>query len=365
MDEHLPPDWLAAALSLTPSLRECHPDWVADRFSGEELKASQADAQLIIDALKSHRSFVADAALTRLAECDFTFVPRSLFSAHAALYKGREVIVLFEGLIVVMQIALEMSYAIAHLPDDLDEVYPQPDYPTVSALGWAAVLFVRLVHGYAARGEPAPNFASLCSSNLNKELYFGLLGGLWITVLHELGHHALGHVSAKRPVSKAESDDDLFVAELLTRYQRCEIEADRYAYDALTEDGRALHMSWMNTALGAQMLFDSLLTTRTDTHPLSVNRLSRFLNQYTPTPAGVDPKSMTDHLKRHARLFRKTEQEHLRLSAMNTAPLIAGLDRHQVVGMIESLAPTFAAFDVDLMVLFAPVSSWRDRLVPS
>ena len=270
---------------------------------------------------------------------------------------------LFEGLLVVMQTTLEMSYAITNLPDELDSVYPQSDFPTVSALGWLSVLFARLIHGYAARGEPAPNFAALLNGTRNTEIHYGLIGGLWVTILHELGHHACGHVSAKHPVTQADTEDDLLVHEDLTRYQRCEIEADRYAFDALTTIGQVMHMSWINTALGAQMLFDSLLTIRTDTHPLSVNRLSRFLSDYAPTPAGIAPEKMTAHLKQHARIFKTTEEEHKKLESTLTSPLIAGLDRHQVEGLINSLAPTFAHWDIDIRrVLQPPTQSWREYL---
>jgi len=297
-----------------------------------------------------------------LSRCTVAVVPKRVFGAVADAVADQQYIFLFEGLLNLIACQQELSYMLSDLPAVLLDIFPNPDYPTISVLHWTGLLSARLIHGYATRGEPLPDFSGMHVLPRGENVRVGFVSAMWWTLLHELGHHAKGHLVGDMTPIFPTSRADLLVADELRPYQQAELEADAFVLDALVADARRFYLAWMSSAIYPQMMFDSLLTTRKDTHPLSIDRLEAARRRLADD-AYIGDDLVTEHLESTASSYVKTERYQEQLLELSNRHLIADADRPNVEAIVTTLATYYEPYGLNLeSILEDHGRTWRQNL---
>ena len=236
-----------------------------ENWSDDALEPTKLLSQLV------HRNvtkFVAPDARAQLASSDVFVVPIPFCGAFS---EAPSTIVIGSGFLDFLTANLFWG-AMAHLlPASLSEVR-HPKFPNESVRDLIPVLLLALLHLYLEKGDPLPNYRALLAENLDEKVQDSLAGSLTFVLLHELGHLTLGHHGDQSQGIRF-VDLPFQIPEDFSSYKQQEFEADSFARHAMAEDYRAMHMFWMRGALGPNYTMETMLSRRSNSHPISVNRL--------------------------------------------------------------------------------------------
>jgi hypothetical protein len=360
---------IVEGLAATPQrLRDGHEEQLVRQAVSGQLTASTTslETQVLARAVASYRPFIQEEAIEKLFRCQVISVPAPVCNARAMIREGIPTIVIFDGLLDLVAVTMEMSYAAQELPRDLDLVFPHPAFPDISARAWAVQLFVRLIDRFLTDGAPPPDFRRIISSpTIEDSVQHAVVGAAWWLLLHELGHIELGHTRLAIGESRLTISDGLVVHEELSEFQQQEFDADAFVFDCLTDMGKKAFYVWTNMALGAMMMVESLYVSPRGTHPLSVNRLIRAheLSQSVDEMA-VELKAR-EYLVRHgaAHVDIHSSQDFIR-SAGGT-PVFEQWSRDELMTALSGLKGLFLENGVDIEPLFHSASrGWRALFLP-
>lgn len=358
IDRQLVQRAIRRGLAFTPSLSEGDlPNWIDDL----DAVPNPADTEMLWSVIEDFGAFITEEAKEQLAECTIVIVPSRIFGGLADIHEGRQYIFLFEGLLNLIAAQQELSYMLADLPDELAEIFPNPDFPKTSVQHWAAVLSGRLIHGYTTRGEPLPDFSEMLVTPRAKNIHIGFISSVWWLLLHELGHHVKGHLEGDMTPIFPTCTADLLVDDELKPYQQAELEADAFVLDSLIPDARRFYLGWMSSAIYPQLMFDSMLTTRKDTHPLSVDRLEAARQRMQDDPY-IGDDVVPEHLESTAESYINTEKSQHQLNSLqkNNYNPIADAKRQNVEEIIGKIATFYEPYGLDFnSVLLDKGHTWR------
>ncbi len=246
-------------------------DAYVERALAEKLALSTASTETrqLFEHLEAPLTFVSPQRRAALADCDVFVLPFPLCVSYAHELAGRPLIVLSTGLIDLIANAIFASQLQSLLPQALETYYllqARHDMPASDLV--ANALFLQL---HAFRGcAPLPNCQALLSPQLLRQSQDAIDGALLFIVLHELGHHRLGHLDSDRirPLRYR-----LIVGDALSIDQQQELEADQFALDSLIEPAQAIGTFWHQNAVNFFMQLELVSGQLSGTdHPAAIDR---------------------------------------------------------------------------------------------
>jgi len=344
-------------LSFTPELSEKDlPHWVRDSVD----RISSTDTELLLSILDEYAPFVIEEVKQELYQCCIVIVPTQVFAGVVDVHEGKKFIFLFEGLLNLIACQHELSYFLLDFPKTLLRIFPNPAFPNISVQHWASILSGRLIHGYATSNEPLPDFSKLVGETRTKNIRSGFVSAIWWILLHELGHFVKKHVEDDITPIFPTCETDLLVADKLSPYQQAELEADAFVLESLVPSARKLYLAWMSGAIHPQVMFDSMLTVRKDTHPLSVDRLEAA-RRLMIKESYIGDDLMPEYLGSVANSYINTEQYQNQLRQESPQPFsIAGSKRENIEAIVRKIATYFEPFDLDFTTVLENANhSWR------
>lgn len=219
--------------------------------------------------LDEQLGFLSAERRAALARHEVYVLPSPLCVAFSHEMAGRDIIVIAEGLMNLIANSIWSSNLQALLPSQLDEAYFlsfRHDMPLSHIVTNA--LFLMDLH-YYRYGTPQLNLRPLIPDEIARQSEDAIAGALVFILMHELGHHELGHLDDHvRPMRY-----DFVLEEDLNAEQQQEMEADTYALESLIEPARVLGSYWHGAAINFFMQMELVSGSRFDTaHPASLNR---------------------------------------------------------------------------------------------
>lgn len=217
--------------------------------------------------------FVSDARKNTLNTTSVYVLPLNICTAFGDFdAQDRPIIVISQGMIDLVASTILLANLGGQLPKALESFFmPQfrKDMDASSLITNA--LFIMQVHHYRY-GKPLPNFYELLPLEALHENAIAINGALTFILLHELGHHELGHMESENEPSSG-LQTKLLIPENLSDYQQQELEADRFAMDSLIEEARVIGTFWQQHAMAFTLqleIISGLLLS--DGHPMALNR---------------------------------------------------------------------------------------------
>lgn len=252
----------------------------------------------------------------------------------------------------------------ALLPKELDHVTPYSEFPSTSARDGMLFFIYGLMFRHYVDPEkcPLPNVRGLgnVSAENDGQVKSSMAGSLLYMIMHEVGHIQLKHHDVE--VQGEVEELDLSVPENLSHYQYQEMEADNYAMDSLQEKLRLLHQPWIEMALNFFIQREALLSERSATHPINLNRVN-----YASTRCGqqfMDPKEYMDHMEKMGKGFINIERNHERLKAENKKPILLALEREQLLDLLDQSEKYLAEFGLSVKpAMDEELPDWTELLL--
>lgn len=213
--------------------------------------------------------FVRKDRLQQLNDCDIYVLPLPLCFAFAEATNEAERIVVGQGLVDLIAHTVFASYLQSKIPSKWNSFHllkyrRDMNLPALLATN----LFLHQQHFYC-HNYPLPDITSIISPEEKLEGQIGIGGAVTFILLHELGHHRLGHLDneAVRPQHFTN-----LVNETLNPIQQQEYEADQFALESLLEPARVIGTYWQRNAAAFFTELELVSGERSEEHPLSINR---------------------------------------------------------------------------------------------
>ncbi|WP_028886242.1 hypothetical protein [Teredinibacter turnerae] len=262
----------------------------AKRVSGLSVDDGLLDAYIqLIDALKltlkqesalwkglqTHLTqtgvFIRDQIKDRLNQTRIYVLPLPVIIAYSDLNAhGQPIIVISNGMVEIIASHIFHAYVTNQLPEELQDFFLLDRRRDMGANELVTnTLFVMQSHHFR-HGSALPNFRALLDPGAIAQCSYAINGALSFILLHELGHHELGHITS---CSTIEDCGAQFIDEPTSEGKQHEREADQYAFDAIKPEAQIVGTFWQHQALS---FFSSLELVAgqalSNDHPLSLNR---------------------------------------------------------------------------------------------
>jgi hypothetical protein len=214
-------------------------------------------------------------ALERLREIEIYGVDLPLINALARQNpeSGRPQIIVFNGLLQLVRYYTDILTVLSYL----QRARPGARYRRSGgededeSLALSTACFA-ILSDFMQGGKEPGAIGDLLGPTARSDVRQASRKAAAFTLLHELGHHELGHVERKRPFSET-GHLDLVEGEALNLRQRMELEADHHAVRALRPERSGEFADGVMFLFGAYA-FQEVFTGRLGgSHPLAVNRL--------------------------------------------------------------------------------------------
>lgn len=326
------------------------------------------ETQLLARAASKYRQLIRDEAIVKLLNCQIISIPAPICNAKVKIRKGIPYIFIFDGLLDMAVATAEMSFVIQGLPTELDNSFPISNFPDISTKAWATLISTALINRFLTHGEALPNFQLLIPSpTIRGHIEHALLGVVWWTLLHELGHIELGHMQLEEGQSRLTISKEMLVNEEISIFQHQEFEADEYVFNCLTDMGKKAFYSWTNSALGPVMMIETLLSKSKDTHPLSINRLDRayglWRSAYEITIETMPIEHLTyqkEHLIRLSKAHMNIKLKHESIQSKGGQPILIHWSRDELFAALQNLSAWFLDAGIDIKpFIYSTNSGWR------
>ncbi|MGB1109650.1 MAG: hypothetical protein ACPG4N_04810 [Gammaproteobacteria bacterium] len=271
-----------SAQELVQSVRNARPltpfsiEWEALERQVERLMETRevmdSDGPLterLFERIDEQLGFLSPVRREALARHEVYVVPLPLCLAFSHEMKGRKIIVIGEGLINLIANTIWSSNLQALLPESLDSAYFlafRRDMPVSHIVTNA--LFLMDLHFYRTCA-PQLNTRPLIPEDMLAQSEDAIRGAIVFILMHELGHHELGHLDDQvRPMRY-----EFLIDEAMSTEQQQEMEADTYALESLINQARVLGGYWHGAAINFFMQMELVSGSRFDTaHPASIDR---------------------------------------------------------------------------------------------
>lgn len=201
------------------------------------------------------------------------------------------------------------SHFAAHVDDlvpaELSTFYSlqYPQFPVTRLFATLLFLFRYRCFRYA---EPMPDFSSVIAKDKFEDLLLMIAGTITTLLLHELGHHELGHLETEKSRSMTY---EMVVHQSLNDYQRQEAEADGFALESGIAEAYPLLSYWLEQNLDFFIQLELMSGLRDQHHPLAINRAlnAGILRQGDLSKFGLEPEHPKTHREKLAEIFLSTE----------------------------------------------------------
>tara|TARA_R110002049_G_scaffold285233_1_gene466029 strand:- start:239 stop:1345 length:1107 start_codon:yes stop_codon:yes gene_type:complete len=297
-----------------------------DEWNDDALEPTKLLARLVH---RNIRKLVTPETQAQLARSEVFVVPVPFCGAFS---EGPQTIVIGSGFLDFLTANLYWGAVTHLLPENLSEIR-HPKFPNESIRDLIPVLLLALLHLYLENGDPLPNYRALLGQNLDEQVQDSLAGSLTFVLLHELGHLILGH-HGKYDQNIRFTDLPFQIPEDFSTYKTQEFEADNFARQAMVEDYRAIHMFWLRGALGPHFAMETMLSHRSETHPISINRLVHA--QYTARDK-VDRAAYLDELEFLTKQYQSLEAKNATLRNQGKLAALERFTRDDLLDLLSEL----------------------------
>lgn len=316
------------------------------------LDSDSLETVQLFDHFKEQLEFLVPERKSELMRCEVYVLPFPLCIAYAHELSGRRIIVISEGLIDLVANTICSSLAVSLLPKELDTCYLleyRKDMPASHL--FANALFLLQLHFYRFC-SPLPNPGALLTPELREQSKAAVNGALLFILLHELGHHALGHLDNDevRPMRYG-----LVIQEALSVEQRQEMDADMFALDCLLEPARLLGTYWRENAVNFFVQMELVSGRHSGfEHPTAINRAyhSDALRAEVGRNHGVSPRPR--FFAEIASRFADTRQ-----ASGGGENAFINTSREGCLRILDEIDAVLAAFDREISPIWTtPAQSW-------
>ena len=216
--------------------------------------------------------FIKDEIKHTLNRTALFVLPFPICVAYSEIIDGKTpAIVISTGLIDLIASSILLAQFGAKLPPELETYYflkLRRDMDANKLLMNA--IFLSQVNFYRY-GQPLPNITSMLSEKAMVDSQIAINGAITFVLLHELGHHQLGHILAI-PVDNKVQHKTL-IPENLNIYMKQEFDADNFALGSTKEEVKIVGTFWQQQAMTFFTSLELVTGSQLDLeHPMSINR---------------------------------------------------------------------------------------------
>lgn len=274
------------------------------------LRTNSVESDQLARHIKEQIVFVSPERRKELAQSEIYVLPFPLCNAYAEGPEspgGNYKIVIGSGLIDLIANTVFLSHLESILPPELNEYHfirYRRDM-SVSQL-FSNAVFVLHFRFYRFC-EPLPNLYSLLKPQMIDECKKAINGALVFSLMHELGHHKLGHFNGWRGLRPM--NYEFVISEDMSDKQHEELEADDFAMNSLIDDAKILSTFWLPHALTFFMQMELVSgQTSDELHPMALNR--SFYSDALKEVWGKEHKvkSRQEIYEENARRFHETRK---------------------------------------------------------
>jgi hypothetical protein len=253
-------------------------------------------------------------------------------------------VVLSMGMVNLIGSTHFAAHVDALIPAELNAFFSlrYPQFPVANLFTTLLFLFRYRYFRYA---EPMPDFSTVIAEEKLGELKLMIAGAVTAMLLHELGHHELGHLDTEKARSMVY---DMVVFESLSDYQRQEAEADHFALDSVIAEASPLISYWLEQNLDFFIQLELMTGIRDKYHPLAINRAlnAGILRQDDLSKFGLLPEDRRVHGERLAQKFLVTEN-----AAIQAENQLAQIGRESCFDILADVAAILKPLGTDLAPL--------------
>jgi hypothetical protein len=196
------------------------------------------------------------------------------------------------------------------------------------------------------------------------ELQHAFMGGAWWTLLHELGHFELGHMTRAAGSARPSIRGELVLAQALSPFQLEEFAADDFAFDSLGSDGKKLAYGWASHALAPSMMLETLTASQgSATHPLCINRLDRARMRSDGLDPAMEDLHTGAHLRQRARAHLSIGHEYASIRSLGDQPMFEDWPVEALHAALGGLRGLFELAGFDLGRFQASTFGWRNLAI--
>lgn len=220
--------------------------------------------------LHEQLSFLSEDRRTTFLHAPVVVTEDPRVIAESTIEAGTGTITISTGFVNLIANSIYSATLTRYIPDELDSIYLPTYRQDLSAADLLInALYLLQLQAYKF-GHARPNSVALLPEDAKIDCDRSIAGAILFTLLHELGHIELGHLTegVSHPSRYA-----VLIPEDMTEYKREEMDADQYALDSLIDEAKILGLFWQRQALS---FFSSmeLMTghASSDNHPVAINR---------------------------------------------------------------------------------------------
>lgn len=262
-------------------------------------------SQSLLTLFNNHRPLLEPKLHRGIAEQVIMAVDGPVCDAIPTVHQGQQVIIIFQGLLRLIRFYTELQLLISLL-DQENENLSINGSDEVMQIGLAAsVAGHAMMCASLEEGHLLVDLSHLLGPRATQRADYGYGAAVTFLLLHEYGHHVLGHLSGGFLSEQAAFD--LPLPESGGRILLRELEADAYALESFLPEYRAVLMSSIVFAMAPFAFMESFSGPRNPvSHPLTANRLAAMGKQVSGIADETIRKAIhsivDDELARYRRL---------------------------------------------------------------
>jgi hypothetical protein len=296
--------------------------------------------------------------VAQLAECDLYVLPEPICVAHSCMHRKRKTIVVSTGMLDLLFAMSYWTHVSAEFPPELEQIKPYTEFRTPAISAFELFSFI-LIARYYQFGEPLPCFVDLLHGNRDKLVRLSMESAVLFLLVHELGHHTLGHIDADevRPViSHSILEEDI------TAYKKKELEADWFVYQSLRSNAKKTFQNMIVMGLNFHSLFEGVLSLSNIEHPLTLNRV--YHARQSMEEGAYDKADGIDaHLSNQAEKYISIKSRKEKAGNVFDARFFAQASRQNIIEYIKVLEPHFRPYGLNIALLYEKEPQrWQDAL---
>jgi len=291
--------------------------------------------------------FLNKEKLKALADIDHFVVALPLYQAIAIPPKT---VAIGHGLLNLLTACGYWAHFCADFPEEMEAIRPLERFPSSSLRELVTVLMFFLIYKHYKNPEdhPLPDFRTLFAGEREKDtdtkVKDAIAGAATFMLLHESGHLLLDHFSEEHEASISKFQSP--IEQEFNRHQFIELEADEFAYNSIKDPLRPLHKAWISMALNFHIQREVLISERTESHPVNINRLA-YADLVCEGDA-VNPEDFLERLHKMGRSFENIEANNKELKARDSKPLTSLFDQQEIIQTLKQLNQHLAPFGLDI-----------------
>jgi len=210
------------------------------------------------------------------SDVEILVVPSLRFYAEAVRKDGKNVVLMYHGLLYDLSFAIEVDILQNAIREfQMPEVLKERAASSIQQLGEEMFL------SYLLFPFPLPHLRAVFTEEMSQREGLMLSAIELFVIFHEIGHIRLGHLedSTERlqPIPT-----QFYIDEPNNELKQQELEADLFAIGCFSDEPKTgVFMEAIFLFLAKLSIFESFLATESLDHPCAINRLKNLLNTYS------------------------------------------------------------------------------------